>query len=92
MKFAEVVPISALNGNNIERLVETIESYLEEGPQFYDAEQVTDHPERFIVSEMIREKVLHTTREEIPHSIAVAIESIEQDPETIKCISARLSS
>ncbi|PIC72080.1 GTPase Era [Sporosarcina sp. P18a] len=84
MKFAEVVPISALNGNNIERLVETLESYLEEGPQFYDAEQVTDHPERFIISEMIREKVLHTTREEIPHSIAVAIESIEQDPVTDK--------
>ncbi|PID23803.1 GTPase Era [Sporosarcina sp. P7] len=84
MKFAEVVPISALNGNNIERLVETLESYLEEGPQFYDAEQVTDHPERFIISEMIREKVLHTTREEIPHSIAVAIESIEQDPATDK--------
>ncbi|PID16784.1 GTPase Era [Sporosarcina sp. P34] len=84
MNFAEVVPISALNGNNIERLVETLESYLEEGPQFYDAEQVTDHPERFIISEMIREKVLHTTREEIPHSIAVAIESIEQDPVTDK--------
>lgn len=84
MKFAEVIPISALNGNNIERLVETLESYLPAGPQYYDAEQVTDHPERFIISEMIREKVLHTTREEVPHSIAVSIESIETDPNTEK--------
>lgn len=79
MHFAEVVPISALNGNNIERLVESLESYLPAGPQYYPSDQVTDHPERFIISEMIREKVLHATREEIPHSVAVAIEEIRQD-------------
>lgn len=79
MPFAEVVPISALNGNNIERLVESLESYLPVGPQYYPSDQVTDHPERFIISEMIREKVLHATREEIPHSVAVAIEQIRHD-------------
>ncbi len=79
--FAEIVPISALQGNNVDQLLETIEGYLPEGPQYYPADQVTDHPERFIISEMIREKVLHLTREEIPHSIAVVIDKIKRDEE-----------
>jgi GTP-binding protein Era len=77
--FAEIVPLSALNGNNVERLMETLTNYLPEGPKYYPDDQVTDHPERFIISEFIREKVLHLTREEIPHSIAVVIEKIERD-------------
>ncbi|WP_252502918.1 GTPase Era [Sporosarcina sp. Marseille-Q4943] len=77
--FAEVVPLSALNGNNVERLMETLTNYLPEGPKYYPDDQVTDHPERFIISEFIREKVLHLTREEIPHSVAVVIEKIERD-------------
>ncbi|OKL38141.1 GTPase Era [Domibacillus mangrovi] len=76
LDFAEVVPISALEGNNVDRLLEQIEKLLPEGPQYYPADQVTDHPERFIVSELIREKVLHLTREEVPHSIAVVIDKI----------------
>jgi GTP-binding protein Era len=76
--FSEIVPISALEGNNIERLLEQIKTYLPEGPQFYPADQVTDHPERFIISELIREKALHLTREEIPHSLAVVIDKIER--------------
>lgn len=79
-EFAEIVPISALEGNNVERLLELIKSYMPEGPQYYPADQVTDHPERFIVSELIREKALHLTREEVPHSIAVAIEKMERIP------------
>ena len=79
--FAEIIPISALQGNNVEQLLTTIEKYLPEGPQYYPADQVTDHPERFIISEMIREKVLHLTREEIPHSIAVVIDKIKRDEE-----------
>ena len=56
--FAEIVPISAINGNNVERLMETLTNYLPEGPKYYPEDQVTDHPERFIISELIREKVL----------------------------------
>ncbi|MEK9198747.1 GTPase Era [Ureibacillus sp. 179-F W5.1 NHS] len=79
--FAEIIPISALQGNNVDNLLVTIENYLPDGPQYYPADQVTDHPERFIISELIREKVLHLTREEIPHSIAVVIDKIKRDEE-----------
>ncbi|MFJ8236911.1 GTPase Era [Ureibacillus sp. NPDC094379] len=79
--FAEIIPISALQGNNVDNLLEVIEKYLPQGPQYYPADQVTDHPERFIISELIREKVLHLTREEIPHSIAVVIDRIKRDDE-----------
>lgn len=77
--FAEVIPISALQGNNVSELLNHIVSYLPGGPQFYPDEQVSDHPEYFIVSELIREKVLHLTREEIPHSVAVVTEQIDRD-------------
>ncbi|KAB0443500.1 GTPase Era [Lysinibacillus fusiformis] len=80
-EFAEIIPISALQGNNVESLLDTLSKYLPEGPQYYPADQVTDHPERFIISELIREKVLHLTREEIPHSIAVVIDKIRRDEE-----------
>ncbi len=76
--FAEIIPISALEGNNLEVLLDVIKKYIPEGPQYYPADQVTDHPERFIVSELIREKALHLTREEIPHSLAVVIEKMER--------------
>jgi GTPase len=76
--FDATVPISALEGNNVENLLDLIKDKLPEGPQFYPADQVTDHPERFIVTELIREKVLHLTREEIPHSIAVVMEKMER--------------
>jgi GTPase len=76
--FKEVVPISALEGNNVDRLLEQIKTYLPEGPQYYPADQVTDHPERFIITELIREKALHLTREEIPHSLAVVLDKIER--------------
>ncbi|MCA1031790.1 GTPase Era [Bacillus timonensis] len=83
--FKEIVPISALEGNNVNTLLEQIKSYLPEGPQYYPADQVTDHPERFIVAELIREKALHLTREEIPHSIAVVLDAMEkrEDGKTI---------
>ncbi|PFJ16747.1 GTPase Era [Bacillus cereus] len=76
--FAEIVPISALDGNNVEALISTIKNYLPEGPQYYPDNQVTDHPERFIIAELIREKVLHLTREEVPHSVAVVIDAIQK--------------
>ncbi|PYZ98679.1 GTPase Era [Alteribacter lacisalsi] len=85
LDFQEVIPVSALHGNNVETLKEQIFVNLEEGPQYYPSDQVTDHPERFLISEMIREKVLHLTRDEVPHSIAVDIEQIKlrEDGETV---------
>ncbi|GEM03703.1 GTPase Era [Halolactibacillus miurensis] len=79
--FKEIIPISALEGNNVDHLLEVLTDQLPEGPQYYPKDQVTDHPERFIISELIREKVLHHTREEVPHSIAVVVEKIEKNPD-----------
>ncbi|MFD1363023.1 GTPase Era [Lentibacillus salinarum] len=77
-QFEEIIPISAWQGNNLPRLLDELKKRIPEGPQYYPDDHVTDHPERFIISELIREKVLVLTREEIPHSIAVVIENIEQ--------------
>ncbi|MEI3596652.1 MULTISPECIES: GTPase Era [unclassified Oceanobacillus] len=76
--FQEIIPISALQGNNVNRLLTELQSYLPEGPLYYPQDQITDHPERFIITEFIREKALHLTREEVPHSIAVALENMER--------------
>ena len=76
--FAEIVPVSALNGENAEHLVDTIFSYLQEGPQFYDEDTITDQPERQIVAELIREKALRLLSDEIPHGIAVSIEKMKE--------------
>lgn len=78
--FEEVVPVSAFKGNNISTLLRLIMQYLPEGPMYYPSDQVTDHPEQFIVAEIIREKILHLTREEIPHSVAVIIEEMKLRP------------
>lgn len=77
-QFAAVVPISAMRKDNLERLVNEIKSRLSEGPQYYPDDMVTDQPERLIIAELVREKVLTLTREEIPHAIAVDIEEIVQ--------------
>lgn len=76
--FSEVIPISALFGNNMNTLLEQIVKQLPEGPQYYPTDQVTDHPERFVVAELIREKILELTREEIPHSVAIEIEQMKK--------------
>lgn len=84
LPWKEVYPISALEGNNVDELLVTLKKQLPEGPQYYPSDQVTDHPERFIISELIREKVLELTRQEVPHSTAVVIDSIKrQDEEKI---------
>jgi GTP-binding protein Era len=80
-EFAAVVPISALTAINQDALVEEIIKYLPAGPQYYPADMVTDQPERLIIGELIREKVLHHTRDEIPHAIAVDIEEIVARPD-----------
>lgn len=75
-EFNEVIPISAIQGNNVDEMMVTIKKYMPEGPQFYPDDQVTDHPEYFVVSEFIREKILQLTKEEVPHSVAVVVESM----------------
>lgn len=90
-EFEEIIPISALEGNNVDTLLEQVKTHLPIGPQYYPADQITDHPERFIVSELIREKALHLTREEIPHSLAVLIDKMEhKDNQDIVHIMATL--
>ena len=75
--FAEIIPVSALEGNNTDDLVHSIFNYLPEGPMYYDEDTITDQPERQIVAEIIREKALHSLNEEIPHGIAVAIDQMK---------------
>ena len=76
--FIGVVPISAKQNTNLDYLVDEIKKHLEEGPQYYPNDMVTDQPERLIAAELIREKVLHLTREEIPHAIAVDLEEMSR--------------
>jgi GTPase len=75
--FAEIVPCSALKGDNTEDLIKVIMKYLPYGPQFYDEDTVTDQPERQIVAELIREKALRSLNEEVPHGIAVSIDQMK---------------
>lgn len=75
--FAEIIPASALHGDNTDVIVDMIFKYLPYGPMFYDEDTITDQPERQIVAELIREKALHALDEEIPHGIAVTIESMK---------------
>ena len=79
-KFADIVPVSALKGQNTDTVLEVIYKYLPYGPAFYDEDTVTDQPQRQIVAEMIREKALRCLDEEIPHGIAVTIEKMKIRP------------
>lgn len=76
--FDEIIPTSALRGENVETVVQQIFKYLPEGPMYYDEDTVTDQPMRQIVAELIREKALHALDEEIPHGIAVTIERMKK--------------
>ncbi len=78
--FAEIIPVSALKGENTQDLMDAMFEYLEEGPQYYDEDTITDQPERQIVAEMIREKALRNLEDEIPHGIAVAIAQMKERP------------
>lgn len=78
LDFAEIIPASALRGENTDVIVDMIFKYLPYGPMFYDEDTVTDQPERQIVAEIIREKALHALDEEIPHGIAVTIEVMKE--------------
>ena len=79
LDFAEIIPASALHGDNTDTIIDMIFKYLPYGPMFYDEDTVTDQPERQIVAELIREKALHCLNEEIPHGIAVAIDRMKAE-------------
>ena len=76
--FKEIIPISAYEGLNLEAILKTMPQYLPEGPQFFPSDMLTDQPERQIVAEIIREKALHLLDKEIPHGIAVEIETMKK--------------
>lgn len=79
-RFAEIIPISALQ-NDLGDLTASILKYLPQGPQYFPDDQLTDQPERFIVAELVREKIFELTKEEIPYSAAVVIEEMKEEPD-----------
>lgn len=81
INFADIVPASALRAQNLDTVIDCIFKYLPYGPQFYDEDTITDQPQRQIVAELIREKALRTLDEEIPHGIAVTIDTMKERPD-----------
>lgn len=79
--FAEIVPVSALKDDNVDHLLDTVTAYLPEGPCYYPEDMVTDQPERAIMAEIVREKVLECTNDEIPHSVAVEMLEVKERPD-----------
>lgn len=77
-KFAEVVPISAKGGDGVPEMLQAVKPFLTEGPQYYPDDMLTDQPERFIVAEMVREKIMRCTSEEIPYGVGVRVDSFEE--------------
>lgn len=75
--FKAIVPISALKGRNVNELLKVIGNYLQEGPKYFPDYMITDQPERVLVSELIREKVLHYLNDEVPHGVAVEVERMK---------------
>ncbi|MCL2818079.1 MAG: GTPase Era, partial [Clostridiales bacterium] len=78
--FAEIVPLSAATGENMERLPDILAAYLPEGPPLYPEDALCDQPEKFLIAELVREQVLLKTREEVPHAAALFVESMEERP------------
>ena len=79
MEFAEVIPLSALRGQNLEVLERTVQNYLPESAPFYDEDQVTDRSERFLAAEIIREKLTRRLGQELPYGISVEVEKFEEE-------------
>ena len=79
-EFAEIIPISAFKGKNTDELVKLMVKYMPEGPQYYPADMITEIPEKFVVSEIVREKALRCLSEEVPHGIAVDVIQMKQTP------------
>ncbi|MEW6661581.1 MAG: GTPase Era [Bacillota bacterium] len=87
-EFTQTIPVSAKTGENTEKMVSLIWEYLPEGPRYFPLDMVTDQPERLLMAELIREKALYQTKEEVPHALAVVVEQVEQRPENTVYVSA----
>ncbi len=83
-EFAEYIPISAVTGEGLDRLREAIVTRLPEGPAYFPADYLTDQPERFLAAELIRERILRETRQEVPHAVAVVVDEWQEKPEIIR--------
>ncbi len=88
--FAAYVPVSALTGDNIDLIVEELTALMPEGPPYFPADMVTDQPERIVIAELVREKYLARLRQELPHSLTVAVEDIEERDTGVTYIGARV--
>ncbi len=77
-RFDDIVPVSALNDENVDHLVDVIFDHLPEGPQYFPEDMITDQPEKFIVAELIREKGLFYLRDEVPHGLAVSVDAMKE--------------
>lgn len=88
--FEDVFYISAKEGTNVNKLLNTLSNNLEEGPMYYPENQITNNPQSFVISELIREKVLLLTKEEVPHSVAVVVENMQRDENDLLNINAAI--
>ena len=88
--FAEIVPLSATTGENTDHLLEVLKKYLPEGPRYYPEDQSMDQPEQLFLAELVREQILHLTKEEIPHATAVTIAAMEERSENLLYIEANI--
>jgi GTP-binding protein Era len=84
LSWIEVIPLSALTGENVDLLLKRIFAVLKEGPSYFSQDEYTDQPERILAAEFIREKILHHTREEVPHSVAVVLEKFEEGERLVR--------
>jgi len=81
--FSEIIPVSAINNDNVETLLKVTKTYLPEGEAMYPTDVITEYPEQFFITEIIREQILTSTSEEIPHSVAILIDSFKEDKKAI---------
>ena len=86
----KIIPISALEKDNIHEVLDVLEKVLPEGPQYFPEDMITDQPERLIIADIVREKILLKTREEIPHAIAVDVDEMKQRPDGTTYIRATI--
>ena len=89
--FKEIIPISAITGDGVEQLVQLVHGMLPEGPCYFPDDILTDLPERFIVAEIIREKIFRLTRDEVPYSVAIVVDSFKERPDGLVSIAATIN-